>query len=189
MRSDAQANRDRLLAAAMEAYAEHGDPSLKSIARRAGVGVGTLYRHFPTKESLVFQLYSCEMRQLVTDLPELIRTAPPFEALREWLGRLARCAASHAGMAEALDGAASAAAAPVLAETYGPVREALADLLRFNTQAGTVEPGVTADDVLLLVSFLWRLGDDAGERARAERLLDMVLRGLEPCRTIAAVGR
>lgn len=160
----------------MEAYADGDSPSLGSIARRARVGKGTLYRHFPSRESLVLQVYACEIWQLTSCVPDLLASRPPFEVLREWLTRLARCGASRAGLADALDGATAQAA--VVAETYGPVVDALAVLLRANEEAGTVVSGLDVDDVLLLLGCLWRVGPGAEGRDRADRMLDVVLRGL-----------
>jgi AcrR family transcriptional regulator len=176
MRSDARANRTRILEAAMEAFADGDEPSLGSIARRAGVGKGTLYRHFPSRESLVLQVYACEVWQLTSCVSDLLASRPPFEALREWLTRLAHCGAGRAGLADALDGAI--AQAVVVAETYGPVVDALAALLRANEEAGTVISGLYAQDVLLILGCLWRAGPDAEGRDRADRMLDVVLRGL-----------
>ncbi|MFE9601177.1 TetR/AcrR family transcriptional regulator [Streptomyces hokutonensis] len=176
MRSDARANRTRILEAAMEAFAADDEPSLGSIARRAGVGKGTLYRHFPSRESLVLQMYAYEVWQLTSCVSDLLANRPPFEALREWLTRLAHCGAGRAGLADALDGAVTQTV--VVAETYGPVVDALTALLRANEEAGTVVSGLYADDVLLILGCLWRAGPDAEGRDRADRMLDVVLRGL-----------
>ncbi|MFF4796234.1 TetR/AcrR family transcriptional regulator [Streptomyces sp. NPDC001276] len=88
MRSDARSNRLRILEAAAEVLAVPGDTSLKSIARRAGVGQGTLYRHFPTRESLVLHVYWEEVEELVNAVPALLKTLCPPLALRAWLERL-----------------------------------------------------------------------------------------------------
>jgi AcrR family transcriptional regulator len=179
MRSDARDNRSRILDAAMRAYDADEDPSLREIARRAGVGQGTLYRHFPSRESLVLQVYWCEVQQLVASVPELLRTHRTFDALGEWLRRLARCATTRAVMAGALDTATTGrTATTALADTYGLIREALAALLSANEEAGILEAGLTADDVLLLLSFLWRIGQNREAGERTDRLLDVVLHGL-----------
>ena len=86
-RADARRNRDRLLEAAKAAFGELGpEASLDEIARRAGVGIGTLYRHFPTREAIVEAVYRREVQQLADAAPRLAESLPPAEALRAWLG-------------------------------------------------------------------------------------------------------
>ncbi|MFD1049329.1 TetR/AcrR family transcriptional regulator, partial [Kibdelosporangium lantanae] len=88
-RSDAQQNRARILTIARDVLTEDGDASLNSIAKRAGVGPGTLYRHFPNREALVLEVFRAEVQKLVDWAPELLRTEPPLVALRRWFERLA----------------------------------------------------------------------------------------------------
>jgi len=84
VRSDARRNRDRILAAAREAFAEDGDPSMNQIAQRAGVGPGTLYRNYPSREALVLDIYQEEVKQLIGSVSESLTTQTPLEALRSW---------------------------------------------------------------------------------------------------------
>lgn len=167
MRSDARANRARILEAAMDAYADGDEPSLDSIARRAGVGKGTLYRHFPSRESLVLQVYAYEVRQLTSCASDLLASRPPLEALHAWLAHLAHCGTGRTGLADALDSG-----------THGPVVDALDALLRANEAAGTIVSGLDADDVLRLLGCLWRVGPGAEGGERADRMLDVIVRGL-----------
>src|SRR6266702_7031907 len=87
MRADARRNRQRLIEAALAAFAEHGadDASLDEIARRAGVGIGTLYRHFPTRQALLEAVYRSQVEALRGRAEELLVSAPPGEALVTWL--------------------------------------------------------------------------------------------------------
>ena len=108
LRADARRNRDKLLTVAASSFALAGaGASLEGIAREAGVGIGTLYRHFPTRESLVLAAYWHEVERLCDTADELLATLPPDRALREWMGRLTRYAITKRGMAEALTAATS----------------------------------------------------------------------------------
>ncbi|MGW2103846.1 TetR/AcrR family transcriptional regulator [Streptomyces olivaceoviridis] len=179
MRSDARSNRLRILEAAAEALAAPGDTSLKSIARRAGVGQGTLYRHFPTRESLMLQVYGAEVDELVTAVPALLTTLSPPHALRVWLERLLSLGQGTPEFSEAMRGA-TAAMTEQCREPYRPLLEALTALVRANEAAGTILPGTTADDVLMLLGPLWHVGPQDEEHTRAARLFDVLIRGLCP---------
>ena len=88
LRADAQRNRDKILTAAVRVFAEEGlDAHLERIAKEAGVGSGTLYRNFPTRESLIEAAYRNEVAKLCDAAPELLREMPPRQALRAWMGR------------------------------------------------------------------------------------------------------
>jgi len=177
LRSDAQQNRSRILKVALEALTASPGASLNSIAKRAGVGAGTLYRHFPTREALVLEVYRYEVQQVVDAAPRLLASRPPLDALREWLDCLAHYGMTKAGLGSALS-AATASHDALSAETYGPVINALTMLLAANEEAGTIRSGLAPDDVLLILGFLWRI-DPAGDwRAQAGRLLDILMDGL-----------
>ncbi|MEV5177088.1 TetR/AcrR family transcriptional regulator [Streptomyces flaveolus] len=178
MRSDARSNRLRILEAATEALAAPGDTSLKSIARRAGVGQGTLYRHFPTRESLMLQVYGVEVDELVTAVPALLKTLSPPHALRVWLERLLGLGACVPEFAEAMRGA-TAVMTERCREPYRPLLDALTELVRANEAAGTILPATTADDVLVLLGPLW-VCPQGEEHTRAARLFDVLIRGLCP---------
>ncbi|MFJ5036069.1 TetR/AcrR family transcriptional regulator [Streptomyces sp. NPDC088560] len=186
MRSDARSNRLRILAAAAEVFAAPGDTSLKSVARRAGVGQGTLYRHFPTRQALVLEVYWKEVDELVTAVPALLDTRGPLPALRAWLDHLLGLGWSTPELADVMRGAA-AAMTEECREPYKPLAEALSVLIGANQAAGTIVPGTTADDVLLLVAPLWHVGAQEEGCARAQRLLEVLIRGLCPS-AAAAVG-
>src|SRR6266536_234096 len=103
MRADAQRNRTRLLEAAVRAFSQEGpDVTLDAIAKDAGVGIGTLYRHFPTREALVEAAYRNELARLCDAAPDLLRGLPPDQAMRRWMDRFVAYMTTKRGMADAL---------------------------------------------------------------------------------------
>ena len=176
-RADAQQNRERILKFAREALAASPDASLNSIAKAAGVGPGTLYRHFPSREALVLALYRHEIQQLVGLAPALAAQHPPLTALRLWFERLAHYGRIKHGLADVLHAAMNDG---VLHETYGPMVGAIDLLLRACEASGSIRKGVDAEDVLLLMGFLWRIEPGREGEARAKRLLALVMNGLQP---------
>jgi AcrR family transcriptional regulator len=174
-RSDAVANRERLLEVAREALRESPDASLNSIAKRAGVGAGTLYRHFPNRESLVFAVYQDDVEKVSAEAPALLAKHPPVDALRIWFESLSKAIRTKHGLGEALN---SPEAEKAIAASYAPVTAAIAELLTDGETSGDLKPGLDPSDVLLLMSFLWRTADDKAGRAQAARTLALVLAGL-----------
>ncbi|MEV7107396.1 TetR/AcrR family transcriptional regulator [Streptomyces atroolivaceus] len=177
LRSDAQRNRERILEVALAELTLCADAPLSVIAKKAGVGQGTLYRNFPSREALVLEIYRHEMQQVADAATELIRTHEPDWALREWMDHLARFAMTKAGLADAIRQATSAPDSPAK-PGHTPVTSAAELLLRTNEEAGTIRPGVTADDFLLAIAGLWQLGPHGDWQPRAARLLDLVMDGL-----------
>ncbi|MFH8625905.1 TetR/AcrR family transcriptional regulator [Streptomyces vietnamensis] len=179
MRSDARSNRLRILEAATELLASPGAPTLQSIARRAGVGQGTLYRHFPTREALVLQVYGEEVEGLASAVPVLLDALPPERALRAWLERLLNIGRGMPGFADAMD-AATSRSPEQRGEAYGPLLDALSALVSANEAAGTIAPGTTADDVLLLLKPLWQVRAHSEDRSPEHQLFETVMRTLCP---------
>jgi AcrR family transcriptional regulator len=177
LRSNARRNRERILVVAHKALTASSDASLNSIAKRAGVGIATLYRHFPTREALVLEVYRHEVQQLARLAPSLLQTREPIDALRAWMDQLAHYGMTKAGLADTLNAAGTSHAA-LAAESYGPVMGALSMLLRANEDAGTIRVGLDPDDVLLLLGFLWRIDPKTDWASRAARILDLVIDGL-----------
>jgi AcrR family transcriptional regulator len=176
MRADALLNRERILAVSYAAFADDPRVSLNAIAKLAGVGAGTLYRHFPTREDLILAVYRQELQSLVEAVHDMLDEYPPLEALRAWFLRLADFARVKHGLGEALQ---TAAAQDVVNETSAPVIEAIGVLLQACEHAGDVRPGLEPTDVLLLMGFLWSAAPgDAGEQ-QARRVLDLAVRGLQ----------
>ncbi len=126
VRSHAVRNRERILQAASEAFAESGDASLNAIAKRAGVGAGTLYRHFPTREDLILAVYRNEVQPRREPGPRTAGTHAPLDAFRMWLTSLADYVR---GQARARRGPARRRRAARRNETYAPVTKAVAALL------------------------------------------------------------
>jgi AcrR family transcriptional regulator len=179
-RSDARRNRDAILAAALQALTASPDASLNAIAKRAGVANATLYRHFPTREELVLATYQHEVQRLVGAADSLLHEQTPIEALRSWVRRLASYAVTKHGLADALRKATTPGSDLSSSDTYGAIVAALDRLLQANIAAGTLRPGLNADDVILALAGLWQL-DPAGDwRGQADRVYDIVLTGLQP---------
>jgi AcrR family transcriptional regulator len=176
-RSDAQRNRERILKVALAELARSADVPLSTIAKKAGVGQGTFYRNFPSREALVLEVHRQEVQQLVDGAAELLRTLEPDRALRAWLDHLARYATAKAGLADALRRATAATGAPAKPGSALLVA-AIERLLTANHDAGTIRPDVTADDVVLAIAGVWQLDPQGDWQPRAARLFDLVMRGL-----------
>jgi len=175
MRSDAEQNRARILEAARTALATSNDASMQSIAKLAGIGQGTLYRHFPNREALVLAVHRHDVRDLVDAAPALLDAHPPFDALRLWFDRLASYGRLKHGLAGALH---TVMRTELAGEGYGPVIDAITLLLDACKHAGTMRPDVDAEEVLLMVGFLWRIDLDADWEARSRHMLNLVMDGL-----------
>jgi AcrR family transcriptional regulator len=174
-RADALLNRERILAVAYPAFADDPRVSLNTIAKLAGVGAGTLYRHFPAREDLILAVYRQEVQSLVAAVHDIVTEYPPVQALRVWFLKLADLVRVKHGLGEALQ---TAAAQDVVNATYDPITEAVGVLLAACERSGDVRPGLDPADVLLMMGFLWRVGPgDTGER-QAQRVLDLAIHGL-----------
>ena len=175
LRADAQQNRYRILEAARDAFAASGDASLNSIAKKAGVGPGTLYRHFPNREALVVAVYRYDMQKLADTAPKLLADHPPIAALRLWFDQLAHYGMIKHGLAGVLNAATSD---DLVSETYEPLIGAITQLLQACTEDGGIRAGHDPGDVLLILGSLWRIDPGPGAEAKAGRLLDLVMAGL-----------
>lgn len=152
-RSDALKNRETILQVAHDTLAATPDASLNSIAKRAGVGPGTLYRHFPTRVALILEVHRHDIGRLVASVPELLDTLSPLDALRRWFTDLTGYVRIKHGLGEALN---SAAAQEVVSASWPQVSAAVGQLLRACERAGEIRPGIDPVDVVLLLSCLWR---------------------------------
>ena len=178
LRKDAQRNREKLLAAAVELFAERGtEGSLEEVAKRAGVGIGTLYRHFPTRDALVEAAYRNEVAQLRAAADELLAELPPDRALEAWVRRFVDYGTAKRGMRDALQSIAGAGS-DLFAETRGQVTEAVAVLLRAGAEAGTLRADVEAEDVLHAMGAIWLVADGDDWAEDALRVLRLVMDGL-----------
>ena len=178
MRADARRNRDKLIAAAKDLYAETGtDVSLDAVARRAGVGAGTLYRHFPTREALVEAAYRSEVAELSAAADDLLATRPPDVALAEWMGRFVAYAATKRGMRAALQSVV-ASGSDVFADARRQNLRTISTLLAAGAEAGTIRRDVEAEDVLRATGVVWQFDDQPGWEEHARRVLRLVMDGL-----------
>ena len=174
LRADAAGNRARIIQAARAAMANADEVKLNAIARQAGVGQGTLYRHFPTREALLAEVYREDVGQLVAAAPALLAEYEPLTALALWFDLVADYARVKRGVFAAVELAVSQ---DLAAHSLGPIGEALTTLLGAGEADGTIRPDVDARDVILLIGYLTRL--EPGEwDTRARHLLQVVLDGL-----------
>jgi AcrR family transcriptional regulator len=178
-RSDGQRNRDRLLQAAITAFAEapDGDVSLESIARRAEVGIGTLYRHFPTREALVEAAYRDELARLCASAAELLKSLPADVAVRTWMDRFADYVAAKRGMADTLR-ALVAAGAVTSSDTRERLTAAIETLLAAGAAARTLRDGLDPADVFAALTGIFLATEYVRDPSLTGRLLDLLMNGL-----------
>ena len=174
-RADARRNYDKLVAAAREAFTEADrSASLEDIARRAGVGIGTLYRNFPTRADLVQAVYVDEVEALSRSADELA-DLEPWEALAAWLHRFVGYVATKQALSDELFAVAERDAA-VFAGCRAMLHSAGEPLLRRAQDAGVVRPDVTIDEVVRMVAGIAKI--PAEDPADVERVLTVALDGL-----------
>ncbi|MFF3172600.1 TetR/AcrR family transcriptional regulator [Streptomyces sp. NPDC057900] len=187
-RADAQRNRDKLVRVAGAAFAAaDGTVSLEGIARDAGVGIGTLYRHFPTREALVEAVYAAELDDVAASAPALLRELPPDAALRAWIERYAAFIATKRGMADTLRAgwASGRIATPATRER---ITAAIATILAAGAEAGAgsdpeagaLRADVEPDDVTVMLLGIFLAGAAAHTSAQTGRLIDLVMDALRP---------
>jgi len=174
-RTDSARNRAQILDAARTALAVSGDATMQSIARAANVGQGTLYRHFPTREALVLEVHRRDVSALVDAAPGLLERLAPVPALRAWFGQLAEYGRVKHGL---LDVVYASMHKQLDDEGTGPVLDAIQLILEAGQAAGSLRTDLSAEDVLLLVGFLWRLDLRDNWPTQSARLLDVVMDGL-----------
>src|SRR5258707_315075 len=159
LRLDARRNRDKLVATAAAAFAEHGvEASLEEIARRAGVGIGTLYRHFPTREHLVEVVYRREVEGLVAAADELARDHPPDIALERWMQRFVDYIATKRGLAASLRILLSTNST-LFSDSSGKVSLALRRLVEAAVAEGSIRADIDSADVLHALSGIYSAAD------------------------------
>jgi AcrR family transcriptional regulator len=178
LRADAQRNRDRLLEVAVRAFSQDGpDVTLDAIAREAGVGIGTLYRHFPTREALVEAAYRSELARLCDGVPGLLAAGPADRALRAWMDRFVDYMTTKRGMADALRAVIASGGNPY-EQSRGRLTAAITALLDAGAAAGTLRRDVAPADVLASLSGVSLAAGEPGQRDQAGRLLDLLMDGL-----------
>ena len=177
MRADAQRNYTKLLDAASAAFLEHGadDVSLEEIARRAGVGIGTLYRHFPTRQALLEVVYRDQVELLEARAEELLKTEPPGDALADWLRALMKFSSTKHTLTSALL-AGLGKDSELISVCSMRMRDSIDRLLENAQLAGAMRTDVTAHDVLRLVHGIVMATEQSPQDT--DRLLGMMLDGL-----------
>jgi len=177
-RADAVRNRERVLEAAKAVFSAGGpDASLEAVAKRAGVGIGTLYRHFPTREALFEAVYRREVQQLSEFAEQLKTDAAPVEALRRWLRSNVEFVATKKGMSAAL---ALAVKAPseLTAFSFDRLTKAVGALLERAAAAGEIRSDVSPEDLLRALVGMCHMHDQPGWQTSVLRLLDVFVDGL-----------
>lgn len=180
MRADARRNYEKLLAAASAAFAEHGadDVSLEEIAKRAGVGIGTLYRHFPTRQSLLETIYRDQVDSLGALAERLRDSRSPEEALTEWMRALVDFTRTKRTLSAALS-ASLGNDSELLSVCKTILRESTDSLLKTAQQAGLARADLTAGDFMRLSHSIRVAADLAPDDPdQAERMLDVVVAGI-----------
>jgi AcrR family transcriptional regulator len=184
MRADARRNRQRLIEAALAAFAEHGadDASLDEIARRAGVGIGTLYRHFPTRQALLEAVYRSQVEALCARAQDFSAQAGDVaatDALARWLEALVAFAATKRNLTISMMSSLGGKNSAVVSSCSAMVREAVVPLLARAQQAGEIRPDVDVSDLLKMSHAISVACEYPSSHSdQAQRLLTVMLDGL-----------
>jgi AcrR family transcriptional regulator len=179
LRADARRNRERLLEVAARAFSETGtDASLEAIAKDAGVGIGTLYRHFPTREALLEAAYRNELARVCDSVTELLAQLPPDQAMRRWMDLFIDYLATKQGMADALKAVIASGDEDPFAESLDRISTAISTLLHAGAEVGVLRSDVDPLDVGFSLGGVLLITSDKGLRDRAGRMLDLLLDGL-----------
>jgi AcrR family transcriptional regulator len=170
MRADARRNRERLLEVAADAFARDGaDASLEEIARQAGVGIGTLYRNFPSREALMEMVFRRNVDQLVTRTEQLMSSLPPDEALAAFMEQFVAYVATKRGLATHLKTVLSADA-ELFVYTHSRIHEAISTLIKAAVESGRIRADAEPDDVLRALSGVCLASDASGSQDQACRI-------------------
>ena len=178
LRADAARNRDGVLAAAPRVFAEsESTPSMRAIAREAGVGIATLYRRFPTREALVDAVYRDQVQRLTDGAHELLQELPPAAALRRWMDLFGDWLATKHGMTDSLL-AMIESGDIVLSHTRDELLAVIDDMLEAGRRAGTVRTDSRADDVNAALLGIFAVTMRTRQPEQAGRVLDLLMDGL-----------
>ena len=177
-RADSARNRQALIDAAKAAFAEVGlNVSLEEIARGAGVGIGTLYRHFPTREAVVEAVYRRAVEQLAEAAPQLLEASPAADALHKWMHLFIDYIATKRLIAPSL-GAAAGRTSPLYATSAELITRAITTLVKRAVASGEVRKDIDPADLLRAMVGVSYGNPDAGWQASARRLIDILMDGL-----------
>ncbi|VVJ17457.1 Transcriptional regulator [Amycolatopsis camponoti] len=176
-RKAAARNRVAIIEAAHELFAADPLVPLNDVAKRAGVGAGTLYRHFPTRQDLILAAYEHDIERLTTTADDVLaRHSSAKAAFIEWFETLSAYIRIKHGLGDALH---SAAAQNVISDSWAPTTAAVKKLVDACVAEGTIAPGHDPADIIMLMSFLWRVANDDEGAAQGRRLIAAVFSGLQ----------
>jgi len=179
-RADSLRNRDQLLEAAKGAFTAIGaDAPLEEIARRAGLGIGTLYRHFPTRDALLAAVYRREVGQLSQSAETLLAEQPPGEALKAWLHLLIDYMATKRVIAPALQASPGEGAA-AYASSGPAITEAMNRLTRAAAASGDIRADIAPEDLYRMLMGMSYGYDRPDWESSARRLVEVLVAGLKP---------
>jgi AcrR family transcriptional regulator len=179
LRADARRNQDAILAAAVDVFAERGvEIALDEVARQAGVGIATLYRHFPTREALIRGAYVREVDLLCDEVDELLATLPPDEAMLAWMQRFVGYVTGKPGMAMALRSIVTSTHEAAAQANQTRVYTAIYRLVEAAERSGAIRTGVSPDDLAGALSGISLAAGRPGSPGRAGRLVALLVDGL-----------
>jgi AcrR family transcriptional regulator len=179
-RADAQRNRERILGVAKQEFTRSGaNASLEEIAKQAGVGPGTLYRHFPTREALLVEVYRKEVEKLAAAEREFAQTLPPVEALRAWMLLFVDYIAAKQIIAPVLN-ALAGDPKKVFEASYGQVWEAMRALVKRAIKNGDIRKDLDPMDLLRALIGVANVATSSDWQRSAKRLVDILVTGSRP---------
>ena len=181
-RADARRNRERILEAAKEAFTRHGaDATMDDIAKQAGVGAGTLYRHFPTRDALIEGVYRTEVEKLAAAERRFAATMTPAEALRAWMLLLVDYVAAKHIIAPALNSVAGGPA-KLYEGSHGLIQSAMSALVKRAVKSGELRKDIDASDLLRAMIGVSLVKADPDWKQSARRLVDILIAGSRPAK-------
>jgi AcrR family transcriptional regulator len=181
-RADAERNRERILEVAKDAFSRHGaNASLDDIAKQAGVGPGTLYRHFPTREELLRSVYRTELEKLAAAEQKFAQTMPPLEALRAWLLLFVDAIAAKHLIAPALN-TLLGDPKKVFESSYAKMHEAIRSLVKRAVESGDIRKDVDPSDLLHALVGVSNVSTSPDWKLSAMRLVEILIAGSRPTR-------
>ena len=179
-RADAQRNRERILDVAKEAFAKFGaEASLDDIAKQAGVGPGTLYRHFPTRDELLLEVYRSGLEKLAAAGEKFAQTMPPVDALRAWLLLFVDAIAAKQLIAPAVN-ALVGDPKKAFASSYAHIQQAIDSLVKRGIRSGDICKDVVPMDLLRALVGVSNVASAPDWQASARRLVDILIVGSRP---------
>ena len=180
LRADAARNRQRIVEIAREQFSkQNSSVTLEDIARRAEVGIGTLYRHFGTREALVEAVYRSELDALMADGEDLLKCHSAFQALRMWMDRYVTFVATKHAMRETLSTAFTSRSGPAL-ETRSRIRASIAQFLSAGIADHTIREDVPEDDLTVGLAATVLAMKLASDEDQLRRVLDLLMDALRP---------